>query len=198
MAETSGKDLRRVEPLDQLPVVQEHNRAFLGLLQARLNAQRPCFGLPAAGRIAVRSASSELLDGVAAFPRALFRLALPFVQAPQRPESEGHPDDAEHDLVLSMLIAARTTSRQSPYQARLLLELSALEVEQFRALSLADVQGLAALPDVLQCAFRQRPWFWPGIFGATRPELRRQLTLMALQPRLAVDWPRRRAPHASS
>ena len=49
-------------------------------------------------------------------------------------------------------------------------------------------------PASVQCAFGERHWFWQRLFTATRPELRRQLTLMALQPGVA-RWPQRRPPH---
>jgi hypothetical protein len=51
---------------------------------------------------------------------------------------------------------------------------------------------------MLRCAFADQRWFWHQLFTTTRPELRRQLTLMALQPSLAIAWPPRRAPHAAN
>ena len=185
--------------LDQLPLVHELNRAFLGLLQSRAVEGHQCLGLPLAARAAVAAAPSGLLEAVSAFPRALFRLRL------------GHPpggaecadvatyfDEAEHDLCLSSLLAARQTSRQSAYQARLLFDLAPLDVQRLRASPLADMRQLACAPGVLQCAFGERQWFWPQLFTATRPELRRQLTLMALQPCLAMAWPQRRPPQSTA
>jgi hypothetical protein len=103
-------------------------------------------------------------------------------------------DDAEHQLCLTVLFAVRQTSRHSGYQARLLFELAPADVERLRASALADMQQLASVPGVLHCAFGERAWFWQQLFTATRPELRRQLTLMALQPCLAGGWPQRRPP----
>lgn len=184
--------------LDHLQQVQELNRAFLGLLQARVREQRYCFGLPEAGRTALHQASVELLDAVALFPGALFGLD-PTPSSPRRGFGvvSGH-DQAEHDLSLFVLLAARDASRQSTYQARLLFGLSALEVTTLARLSFSEVQRFASEPRLLQCAFTDRPWFWPGIFTATRPELRRQLMLMALQPRVALEWPRRRPPQPTA
>jgi len=51
---------------------------------------------------------------------------------------------------------------------------------------------------VLHCAFGEQQWFWQQLFTAARPELRRQLTLMALQPCLATGWPPRRPPQATA
>jgi hypothetical protein len=187
--------------LDQLQHVHELNRAFLQLLQSRARHERPALGLPAALRPIVAAAGGSLLDGVAGFPRALFHLEL---STPTRAGQAGPADrddgfdEAEHDLSLLILLAARHTSRQSAYQARLLLGLAAADVERLCASQLADLQRLACVSGVLRCAFRERQWFWQGLFTTTRPELRRQITLMALQPGIAIGWPRRRPPQASA
>jgi hypothetical protein len=180
--------------LDQLQQIQELNRAFLDLLQARVRQQRASFALPLGGRLAVASASAGLLDGVAGFPRALFQVGLGRASRPERAECGADFDTAERELCLSILFAARSTSRQSAYQARLLFDLGIADLDWLRASSLLDIQRLACEPGVLQCAFRERHWFWLCLLTTTRPELRRQLTLMALQPRID-DWPVRRPPH---
>ena len=182
--------------LDQLQQLQELNRAFLGLLQSRARQQDSCLGLSPAVRVAVASASGALLDGVACFPRALFHAELGPRPRLQRDERNADFDEAEHDLCLSILFAARHTSRHSPYQARLLFGLPVAEVERLCASPLAELQHLACVPGVLRRAFREPHWFWERLFTATRPELRRQLTLMALQPS-ALRWPQRRPPQAS-
>jgi hypothetical protein len=179
--------------LDQLQQVHELNRAFLALAQIRAGEGNACFGLPPSLRRALASAAPSLLEGVACFPRALFRAELDAELA----QSSADFDEAEHDLCLSVLLAARHASRHSAYQARLLFGLGAADVERLRSAPLAEIQQLASRPGVLQCAFSERHWFWPGLLTATRPELRRQLTLMALQPGVALDWPQRRPPHAS-
>ncbi len=183
--------------LDQLQQVHELNRAFLALLQSRARQERPSFGMPAAARPLIAAASGQLLDGVACFPHTLFDLELASPPRAGHAERDADFDEAEHDLSLLILLAARHTSRLSVYQARLLFGLAEPVVERLCAAPLADLQRLASLPGVLVCAFRQRQWFWQGLFTATRPELRRQLTLMALQPGIALDWPQRRPPQAS-
>jgi hypothetical protein len=177
--------------LDQLQHVHELNRAFLGLLQSRVRQRRSCLGLPEDAHSAVAAAGAPLLEAAAAFPRALFELRIAAVQQPERPATI-ELDEAEHDLCFSILFAARQASRQSAYQARLLFGLEAVHIEQLCACSFADLRRLAWVPGVVQCAFRERRWFWLRLFTTTRPELRRQLTLMALQPRVAVGWPQRR------
>jgi hypothetical protein len=182
--------------LDQLPQVEELNRAFLGLLQTRVRQQGPCLGLPASAQPVLAAAGPASLEAMAAFPRVLFQLRIS--GRPSRPDAAAVLDEAEHELCLLALHAARHASRQSTYQARLLFGLDATEVQQLGSAPLAALQQLAALPGMLQCAFRERRWFWEGLFTATRPELRRQLTLMALQPAVALAWPPRRPPHASA
>jgi hypothetical protein len=201
MAQTPRKEvvqtMFRNAVLDQLQQIHELNRAFLGLLQTRVRQQRACFGLPLAVRPVLLMAGAPLLDGVACFPRALFQVEIGRGSPSNRAALCADFDEAERELCLSILFAARSTSRHSPYQARLLFDLDAADVGRLAASSLADLQKLACEPGTLQCAFRERHWFWQGLFTTTRPELRRQLTLMALQPS-AADWPPRRPPHASA
>jgi hypothetical protein len=179
--------------LDQLPQVHELNRAFLALLQSRARQHGPCLGLPTSAEAVLAVAAPPVIEAVASFPHVLFQIRLG-----GRPSKPGLPlDEAEHELCLLALHAARSASRESAYQARLLYGLEAADVRQLGTTSLAALQQLAAVPGVLQCAFSERRWFWEGLFTATRPELRRQLTLMALQPAVALGWPPRRPPHLS-
>jgi hypothetical protein len=183
--------------LDHLQQVHELNRVFLGLLQSRVREQRACFGLPSAVLAPLRVAGAELLDALARFPRALFRLELDSRTRAALCEPGSAYDDAEHDLCLSILLAMRHTSRHSHYQARLLLGLEVAEVEMLRTLPLPNLQRVASNPGLLRCAFGEREWFWPALLTATRPEVRRQLTLMALQPGTAPVWAQRKPPHSS-
>jgi hypothetical protein len=185
--------------LDQLQTLHGLNRAFLGLLQSRLLDRRSsCLGLPAAAHAAVAAAGGSLLEGVASFPRALFRVRFAPRVWPACAEDAADFDDAEHQLNLTVLFAVRHTSRHSGYQARLLFDLHPADVERLRASALADMQQRACGPGVLSCAFAEQPWFWRQLFTAARPELRRQLMLMALQPCLAVGWPPRRPPQPTA
>ena len=184
--------------LDHLQQVQELNRVFLGLLQGRVREQGACLGLPLAVRPSLRIAGPDLLDALARFPRALFRFHTAARSRVDLADLDASYDEAEHDLYLSILLAARHTSRHSGYQARLLLGLEEPEVRLLCALSLQDLQRLACRPGSLQCALRDRQWFWHELLTATRPEVRRQLTLMALQPRVSLEWPQRRPPQPSA
>jgi hypothetical protein len=184
----------KTDALDQLHQVHELNRAFLSLLQSRVRERRSCLALPPSAHAALAAADGPLLEGVALFPRALFRVSLGARPWPACADDAADFDDAEHHLCLSVLFAVRLTSRHSSYQARLLFGLEAADVERLRASSLSDVQQLACAPGVLKCAFGDREWFWQPLVTATRPEVRRQLTLLALQPSLAAGWPQRRPP----
>jgi len=180
--------------LDQLQQIHELNRAFLGLLQSRVQGRRSCLGLPPLAQAALAAAAGPMLEGVAVFPRALFRVSLGTRPWPACADDPADFDEAEHHLSLSVLFAARHTSRHSGYQARLLFGLDPADVERLRTSSLSDMQQHACAPGVLKCAFGEREWFWQQLFTTTRPELRRQLTLMALQPSLVAGWPQRRPP----
>jgi hypothetical protein len=180
--------------LDQLQQVHELNRAFLGLLQARVRQGRPCPGLPAAAEAPLAAASPALLEVAAAFPRALFQVEAPPTASPGGAATCPPVDEAEHDLCFSILFAARQASRQSAYQARLLFGLDGVHIERFGASTFAELQRLAWVPGVVRCAFPERHWFWQSLFTTTLPELRRQLALLALQPCVAGGWPQRRPP----
>jgi hypothetical protein len=179
--------------LEHLEPVHELNRSFLGFLQSQAQIERDCLGLPASARPSLRAADGLLLDNAAQFPRALFQVRCHGVAEPgQESVAVGGRDARYHELVLSILWAARHTSRQSPYQAQFLLGLGVAQIELLRSLALPDLGRLAAVADVVHCAFTDQDWLWHGILTDTRPESRRQLALVALQPGLPRDWPQRR------
>ena len=182
--------------LEHLEPIHELNRSFLGFLQSRARVERDCLGLPASARPALRAADRTSLDQFAQFPRALFQLRCAgVVDAEQELAAAGERDARYHDLALSMLWAARQTSRQSPYQAQFLLGLDVAQIELLRSLALPDLARLAAASDVVTCAFAEQEWLWMSLLTDTRPESRRQLVLIALQPGLTRDWPQRRPAH---
>jgi hypothetical protein len=184
---------------DQFQQIHELNRVFLGMLQSRVRQNRSCLGLPAAAHGALAAAGSATLEGVAVFPRALFQLDLAVAGHAARPGAGGGTvDEDEHDVCFSILFAARQLSRESAYRSRLLFGLEPAGIEQLRGVALGVLQQLAGVPGVLQCAYREQPWLWYGLLTATRPELRRQLTLLALQPRLRAAWPQRRPPQPAA
>jgi hypothetical protein len=179
--------------LEHLDHVRELNRLFLDLLQYRVATQGEYEGFPGTARVALLDADRVLLDSVAEFPHALFRIRFEW---PLRPAVSvlvaGASDARERELALSILLAARHTSRQSPYQARVSLGLEVAQIQSLRSMTLAEGQRLACVGDVVTCAFGETDRFWRNLLTDTRPESRRQLALVALQPRLPHDWPERR------
>jgi hypothetical protein len=182
--------------LEHLEPVHELNRSFLGFLQSRARVERDCLGLPATARPPLRAADGMLLDNVAQLPRALFQVRCDgVVGAAQELPAVGERDAGYHELALSILLAARHTSRQSPYQAQFLLGLGVAQIELLRSLALPDLGRLAAASDIVHCAFTDQDWLWHGILTDMRPESRRQFALVALQPGVVRDWPQRRSAH---
>ena len=177
---------------DQLQQVHELNRLFLTYLQIRARDERDCLGLPEGVRSVLRKTSSETLAQIGDFPRALFDLKLDDCAVPQVRDPLPRRDDAaRHSLCLTILVCARSLSRQSTYQARLLLGLETRSIQRLRSMQLGDLQQLAHIPQLVLCAFAGRDWLWNELLSDPRPEARRQLALIALQPGLARDWPRR-------
>jgi hypothetical protein len=179
--------------LDQLQQVHELNRLFLTYLQTRVRADGECLGLPELARPILRRASSEWLAAVAEFPRALFDLTLDERAAQTRDPLRSRDDAARHALCLTILLCAWTLSRQSVYQARLLLALEPRTIQRLRTMQLSDLQQVAHGRELVHCAFAGRDWLWSELLTDPRPEMRQQLALIALQPGLPRDWPARRA-----
>jgi hypothetical protein len=183
---------------DQFRSVQELNRAFLSLLQQRARAPRPPPDpLGSVPSSSLHAASSALLDAAAEFPGALFRVRLEACEGTAlcSPRAPGSIEETEYHLGSSILHAVRHSSRQNAYHAQVLFGLERAEVERFRGLTLDDLRRLAGQPGLLVCAHADRPWFWQGLLGPSRPESRRLYTLMALQPAAPRGWPIRRPPH---
>ena len=170
--------------LDQLQQVHELNRVFLGLLQDA--GPRPARVLRAAARRRPRRspiAPSRPLDGVAGFPRALFLRRRRLAFAAGMREADADFDEARarslpvdpvrgsaHEPAqrVSGAVAVRSRSRgRRAAGRRAAARLAAARLRAGRAASAHSASG---------------HWFWHGLFTATRPELRRQLALMALQP----------------
>jgi hypothetical protein len=185
--------------LDPLRQVHELNRLFLTHLQTCVRDDLDCCGLPDVARSPLPRASLESIATIAVFPRALFDIKLDdpspsSVRDPLRSRDDG----ARHALGLTILLCAWTLSRQSNYQARLLLGLEARAIQRMRAMQLSDLQPHAYSPQIVLCAFAGRDWIWNELLNETRPEARQQLALVALQPGLSREWPIRRAARLST
>jgi hypothetical protein len=185
--------------LDQLQQVHELNRLFLTYLQARALEGRDCLGLPDAARPLLARTSADVLATIAEFPRALFDIELDGHRgAAARDPLRSRDESMRHALYLMIALCAWSLSRQSAYQARLLLGIEARAIQRLRTLQLSQLQPLSHLPNLVQCAFRERDWLWTSLLLDNRPEARRRLALIALQPGVARDWPGRRAKQLST
>src|SRR5689334_22804087 len=96
--------------LDQLHQVHELNRAFLGVRRSRAEERRSCLGLPTPAQAASAAGGAQLIDAVASFPRALFRVAFGARPWPACADDAADFDEHEHHLSLSVLFAVRHTS----------------------------------------------------------------------------------------
>jgi hypothetical protein len=185
--------------LDQLQQVHELNRLFLTYLQSRALEGRDCLGLPDAARSLLAKTNADELGTIAEFPRALFDIELDGHRgAPARDPLRSRDESMRHALYLMIALCAWSLSRQSSYQARLLLGLESRTIQRFRAFQLSQLQPLSYLPNLVQCAFKERDWLWTGLLLDSRPEARRRLALVALQPGVPRDWPGRRAKQLST
>ena len=182
--------------IEHFESIYELNRSFLCFLKSRALADRDCLGLPDRVRPVLRAADDAFLETVARVPRALFQLRCERAAQSSPDSAVARERDARyHDLAVSILWTARQTSRESPYQAQFLLGLDVSQIEWLRSLALTDLPRLAGAADIVRCAFPEREWLWRSLLTDTRPESRRHVALVALQPGLAREWPRRRPPH---
>jgi hypothetical protein len=93
-------------------------------------------------------------------------------------------DVSRYVLEVTILHSAWTLSRRNPYLARLLLALDDRDVHELRTLDLADIPAHCAAGETVVCAFAHYAWLWQKLLTENRPEARRQLLLIALQPRI--------------
>jgi|SRR5690554_831926 len=173
-------------PADPLEQIHELNRLFLRSLQPRKIEALRRVGFPSGAVQALNQASPEHLDAVAAFPRALFDLVLdappsPGAGSPQAPMLDG-PSVASRILELTIAYCAWTTSRDSAYRARLFFGLGSDVIQTLRVTPLSKLPWLALTRARVVCAFQEAEGLWRELLLETRPEARRQLVLVALQP----------------
>lgn len=182
---------------DSLDHVHELNRLFLIYLQIRLRADGDCAGLPEVVRESLRHATRETISAVAVFPRSLFDLKIDERETVALDPTASLERGAQSALGYTILHCAWTLSRQSVYQARVLLGLDARTIQRLRALQVGELAGLACTPALVVCAFQGRDWIWAQLVKEARPEARQHLALVALQPGVGRDWPARRAGRGS-
>ena len=170
------------EPLEQ---IHELNRLFLRSLRQRKSEALRSIGFPAGAMTALKAASPEQLDAIAEFPRALFDFVLD-AQSPGAPVAQPGALDAmpitPRIVDLTIAYCAWTTSRDSAYHARLFYGLGADVIHTLRMTPISKLPWLELTRARVLCAFRDAESLWRELLVETRPEARRQLVLVALQP----------------
>lgn len=177
-------EARSFEDLDH---VRELNRLFLSFLHTRAHERLDCLGLNETTVATLRSASAETLDRLADFPCALFRLKVGALRARVADASRFQVDPAQLSLQSGILNGVWHLVRRSAYSAQLYLAMSDAEVRLLRTMPLLDLSRLALSVDLIGCAFRTSEWVWIELLTETRPEYRRCLLLVGMQPKLGVD-----------
>lgn len=185
-----GPDVMRSSPdnHEELEEIHELNRVFLSYLKQRLEDRGDALELPPTALPALAQAGSAVLERAAQFPRALFRLRFESWASWQLMDpAPTSLDPARQVMQLTLLLSAWNLSRKSAYAARLFIGLTDYEARSLRASSLGDLHRMALASQLVGCAFADTNWLWPELLLDTRPEQRRHLSLIALQPNLAVS-----------
>ena len=180
--------LRSDPPLPALDEIRQLNRLFLGFVRERPAVAIDRFGLSSNAAGLLEKASPGQIDRAANFPRALFRLRLPQAAADcVMDPRELACESGERVLELVLLHSARSLSRMSGYAARLLLRLTDYEVSRLRVAEVAEVVSMSLADDVLLAAFDDLDWIWQELLTEGRPEYRRRLLLIGLQPDFSIQ-----------
>lgn len=174
--------------IDGLEELYELNRLFLISLIRDLRAGLNRFGLPASAARVMRRAPEALLERLAEFPQSLFELDLAHLGSNTvKDPSPVTKDPVERTLNLTLLVSAWNMSRRNDYWARLFLRLTAAEILALRTTPLSELARLSAREALVGCAFREPDWLWHELVTEGRPEYRRRLLLLGLQPRVEIN-----------
>lgn len=174
---------------DDLRDIQELNLLFLVVLKGRARRGAECFGLAAPARRRIRHASHATLNGMSAFPRAIFALDLnclgPGAEIPE--ERDDQLRRARHALALTAILSAWNMARQRCFHARIFLGLSVGETRHLRTLPMMKLHELAEHPGLLRCAFADAVGLWTRLIQHGERGLPQTLRLLGLQPQLVND-----------
>lgn len=179
---------RNSAQVDGLEELFELNQLFLISLRNELRNGGNPYGLPGGAARLLCDARPETIDGLAKYPQALFDLDLGAlarfgVKAPLVPRAE----PLARSLTLTLLVSAWNMSRRSDYAARLFLRLSPTDIRALRTTPLSELPRLSLTEHLVVCAFREPDWLWCELLTETRPEYRRRLLLLGLQPRVELN-----------
>ncbi len=196
MVITAQNDPAMLHPVphpEELKEIRELNRLFLVLLQGRARHGAECLGLATSVARQIRDASPAIIEGMSAFPRALFVLNLGRAEE-ARGGAESSDDElgrSRHALTLTVLLTAWNMSRQRSFQARMFLGLSVREAGFLSTLPLSELHRVAPAPGLLACAFPQAKQLWATLLRHAERGLPPALRLVGLQPRLVGNLPPR-------
>ena len=168
----------------ELEEIKELNLLFLIYLRLSVRGGGDCLGLPAGSVTRLRELSSASLEGVSAFPRALFDLDLK-----NMPVTREHLifcrtalEQSRRALTLTILHSAWNMSHKRDFQARAFLRLSAVTTRRLRTTALSELPLLAATPGLLSCAFPGARSLWATLLDRAETEMPRALKMIALHP----------------
>jgi hypothetical protein len=175
-------------PLPALDEIRQLNRLFLGYLRSVPQVATDQFGLSRHATDLLCRVSPGAVDRAADFPRALFRLCLP-------PRASGTVMDplglaqasGRRILHLTLLYNAWHMSRASAYSARLLLRLGDGEIRRLREAEMEDILLMSLSDELVHAEFDDLDWIWQQLLTESRPEQRRWLRLIGLQPDLSLQ-----------
>jgi len=175
--------------LEAVDEVRQLNRVFLSFLRARPRIAVERFGLTPAATELLRRSSLDALDRAASFPRALFGFRLPAPDAAagvaDKPGDRlaGMVEETDRCVLqLALLHSAWNLCRTSGYSARLLLRLGDEDVARLRAAEMSEVIGISRIDHVVHAAFDRLEAIWRELLTQSRPDQRRRLWLIGLQP----------------
>lgn len=186
----------RLETPDPVERIHELNRLFLNSLKASDSDALATAGFPVEALPALRSAEPGQIEAAAEFPRALFDLGIEPGSEPGLELAAAHASgpSARHVSVedtlsgpgevlrLTIVYCAWSTSCESTYHARLFFGLESAVIHTLRTTALSALPRLALRRARVRCAFPDAARLWQELLLETRPEARRQLMLVALQP----------------
>jgi len=173
---------------DELQEIKELNRLFLILLRERARQGVECLGLAAPLARQIRDAPPAVIEGLSAFPRALFVLNLDCAETagPVAEEATATLSQMRYALTLTLLLTAWHMSRQRSFQARMFLGLSVRQARSLRTLPLSELHLVAPRPGLLGCAFPEARNLWATLLRHAKHGLPPALHLVGLQPWLVT------------
>ena len=168
--------------------VRELNRLFLSFLHNRAHERLDCLGLNDTTVATLRATPPVVLDQLAFdYPGALFRLKLDTLRAPVGDARPFSADPAQLSLQSGILNGVWHLARRSTFGARLHLGMRNADVDLLRLMPLLELARLALTMELVGCAYLESEWVWIELLTETRPEYRRYLLLVGMQPNVADD-----------